>query len=137
VAAGQPAVGGDTVAAESPDLAPRARGARLVGPARRVDRFMFGEMDHESARNRPALRVATGEAGRFSEPCRDTRCSRELGRGGMGVVLQRRVSTALNRLVAVEDPRRGGRWAHPGFVARLRQEALGPVAHQTIAAWCR
>lgn len=45
----------------------------------------------------------------------------ELGRGGMGVVYRAR-QKSLNRLVAIKTLA-GGRWAEPGFVARLRREA--------------
>ncbi|MGE5190858.1 MAG: WD40 repeat domain-containing serine/threonine-protein kinase [Deltaproteobacteria bacterium] len=116
-AAGQPESAA-ALCAGSPELAAALQ--REIDRLQAVDRFMSGGTTAEFGQSQPAADPNV-ESGRFpSLPGYEV--LEELGRGGMGVVYKAR-QQSLDRLVAVKTLA-GGRWGQPGFVSRMRQEAL-------------
>jgi WD40 repeat protein/serine/threonine protein kinase len=117
VAAGEP-LSAAALCREAPDLLPGLE--REIGRLQAIDHFMSGKNDHESANS--SRTMGTDEVDGRIPTLPGYEVLEELGRGGMGVVYKAR-QLSLNRLVAVKTLA-GGRWGQPGFVARLRQEAL-------------
>src|SRR5262245_41981842 len=126
VVAGEP-LSAATLCRDSPELLPALE--REIGRLQAVDRFIYAGSNCKSA-IAPGTAGANGDARFPNLPGYEV--LEELGRGGMGVVYKAR-QHSLKRLVAVKTLA-GGRWGQPGFVARLRQEALAlsQISHRNV-----
>jgi WD40 repeat protein/serine/threonine protein kinase len=126
-AAGRP-VSAAELCGRSPELAAALQ--REIDCLKSVDQFIYARKD-VGTRQAPAACSAGGESARFPN-LPGYEVLDELGRGGMGVVYKAR-QLSLNRLVAVKTLA-GGRWGHPGFAARMRQEAqaLSRINHRHV-----
>ena len=117
IAAGRPLSAAE-LCGQSPELAAALQ--REIDRLQSVDQFMYARSKSGTGPPPPAA-GAGSESTRFPN-LPGYEVLEELGRGGMGIVYKAR-QRSLNRLVAVKTLA-GGRWGHPGFVARMRQEAL-------------